>query len=329
MITLYNAVMAGSFPAILLLLTLLTGAFWLLDRFKFAPARRAAAQSAVNTFDTETADKIRVSGGEAEVEAVRNSLADKHLKMPWWLEYTAGFFTVIAAVFVLRSFVAEPFRIPSSSMMPTLQDGDLILVNKFTWGLRMPVFDTVLIPVSSPKRGDPIVFRFPENPSIDYIKRVVALPGDVVEYSGKKLILNGKPVPTTTLPDFFDPEAAASGLNPAMLRADPKLSYMRQFKETMPNADGDIEHRVLNNPFLGASMGQSRIHRGQWKNACTYLTDGIRCTVPAGHYFAMGDNRDNSEDSRYWGFVPDKNIVGKAFFIWMNFSTPSRIGAFK
>ena len=329
MITFYSAVMAGSFPAILLLLTLLTGVFWLLDRVRFAPARKAAADAALAAFDAEAAPKIRVSGGEAEVEQVRHTLADKHLKMPWWLEYTAGFFTVICAVFVLRSFVAEPFRIPSSSMMPTLQDGDLILVNKFTWGLRMPVFDTVLIPVSKPKRGDPIVFRYPEDPTKDYIKRVVAIGGDTVEYTAKKVTINGKAVPTIALPDFFDPSAAASGLNPALLRADPQLAYMRQFKETLPNTDGAIEHRLLNNPFLNASMGQSRIPQGPWKSACTILADGIRCNVPAGHYFVMGDNRDNSEDSRYWGFVPDKNIVGKAFFIWMNFSAPSRIGSFK
>ena len=181
MMTLFNAVMSGSFPAILLVLTLLTGAFWLLDRFRFAPTRKAAAQAAVSKFDLDAAPSIRVSGGEAEVSSVREKLLDTHLKMPWWLEYTAGFFTVIFAVFILRSFVAEPFRIPSSSMMPTLQDGDLILVNKFTWGLRMPVFNTVLVPVSEPKRGDVIVFRYPEDQTKDYIKRVVGRPGDVVE----------------------------------------------------------------------------------------------------------------------------------------------------
>ena len=318
MTTLIDAVLAGSFPAILLLLTVFTGAMWLLDRFKFAPKRQAAAEAACGQFDANSAHSLRAAGGESEVLKARNTLREQHLKMPVWLDYTAGFFTVILAVFMLRSFVAEPFRIPSASMMPTLQAGDLILVNKFTWGLRMPVFNNTLLEVNKPQRGEVIVFRYPKDEKLDYIKRVIALPGDTIEYNNKVLSLNGKAIDIKPLPDLLDADGSASGA-PA--------SYVTMQTEFLPRENAaPYAHNLLITPGRSSTVSGGRLH--SHKDACTYLPDGIRCTVPAGHYFVMGDNRDNSEDSRYWGFVPDRNIVGKAFFIWMNFSSLSRIGSF-
>jgi signal peptidase I len=315
MMTLINAVMAGSFPAILLALTILTGIMWLLDRYRFAPKRRAAALAAEQQFD---ANEYALNGADAG--EARSNLREAQLKMPWWLDYTAGFFTVILAVFVLRSFVAEPFRIPSASMMPTLQSGDLILVNKFTWGLRMPVYNTQLLSIGLPDRGDVIVFRFPPNESQDYIKRVVALPGDTLEYNNKVLSINGKVLTTASMPDVLDETGEASG---------EKMIYVKHMTESLPRADGQTKtHALFTSPnrhsaIMGASLGKHA-------QSCTYLPAGIKCTVPAGHYFAMGDNRDNSLDSRYWGFVPEKNIVGKAFFIWMNLDGKfNRLGSFQ
>jgi signal peptidase I len=315
MTTLINAVMAGSFPAILLALTIVTGIMWLLDYYRFAPKRKAAAAAAEQQFDANA----YALNSEDATEA-RSKLRTSHLKMPWWLEYTAGFFTVILAVFVLRSFVAEPFRIPSASMMPTLQNGDLILVNKFTWGLRMPVYNAKLLDVGLPQRGDVIVFRFPPNESQDYIKRVVALPGDTLEYNNKVLSINGKVLRTQVMPDVLDETGEASG---------DKMSYVKQIAESLPRADGtSYEHLLFNTPGRSPTIAGGRLH--SHPQACTYLPDGIKCTVPAGHYFTMGDNRDNSLDSRYWGFVPEKNIVGKAFFIWMNLDGKfNRLGSFK
>jgi signal peptidase I len=315
MMTLINAVMTGSFPAILLTLTGVTGIMWVLDYYRFAPKRKAAALAAEQQFDANAYALNPTEAGEA-----RGKLRETHLKMPWWLEYTAGFFTVILAVFVLRSFVAEPFRIPSASMMPTLQSGDLILVNKFTWGLRLPVYNTKLLDTGLPNRGDVIVFRFPPNESQDYIKRVVGLPGDVLEYNNKILSVNGKVVDAKPLVDVLDETGDASG---------DKMSYVKQFSEALPRAGGEpYSHLIFNSPNRSSAIIGGRLF--SHSEACVYLPAGIKCTVPAGHYFAMGDNRDNSLDGRYWGFVPEKNIVGKAFFIWMNLDGKfNRLGGFQ
>lgn len=235
-------------------------------------------------------------------------LRAKDAKEPLWVEWGAGFFPVILVVFGLRSFVVEPFKIPSGSMIPTLLVGDFILVNKFTYGIRLPVINKKIISINEPQRGDVMVFRYPEDPSLDYIKRVVGLPGDVVAYQNKKLTINGQPVVSTKLEDYLHPE---------------RLYYSEQFSEKL----GDVNHRLLNDrdapTFIsGASNFPDREN-------CTYNSDGVICKVPAGHYFMMGDNRDNSRDSRYWGFVPEENIVGKAFFIWLNLSDLGRIGSFR
>ncbi|RPE64550.1 signal peptidase I [Tibeticola sediminis] len=297
----------GNFELLLFAASLVTGLYWVAERWHFLPARRAAAARLEQEAEARRAEQERlglVSDASAPVEAARERL----LMQPWWLDWTAGLFPVIVSVFLLRSFVVEPFKIPSGSMIPTLLVGDLILVNKYTYGLRLPVLRTKITEGTPPRRGDVVVFRYPPKPSVDYIKRVVGVPGDEVAYLNKRLTINGQPVPTRALPDFFDEDA---------------MRYFPQFEETL---DGRA-HRLLNDPdrpamVLGASDFRFRDH-------CRYSVEGVVCRVPEGHYFMMGDNRDNSLDSRYWGFVPDANIVGRAFFIWMSFSKLNRIGSFQ
>ncbi|PPC82434.1 MAG: signal peptidase I [Methylotenera sp.] len=220
---------------------------------------------------------------------------------PVLVEYAKSFFPVILAVFLIRSFIVEPFKIPSGSMMPTLLAGDFILVNKFTYGLRVPIVNNTFFTVNQPERGDVIVFHYPPNPSIDYIKRVVGLPGDKVSYQDKRLTINGRPV---ELEDAGSYEYVMSGLN---------IVEAKQYHEQLGAKNHDIlVHDVVGNydpDTIGAKFAE-----------------GEEVTVPDGHYLAMGDNRDNSSDSRVWGFVPEQNLVGKAFFIWMNFDQGSRIG---
>jgi signal peptidase I len=229
-------------------------------------------------------------------------------KDPWWVEYGASFFPVILIVFVLRSFLVEPFKIPSGSMIPTLQVGDFILVNKYTYGIRLPVVNVKLIEMNSPQRGDVMVFRYPEDPSLDYIKRVIGVPGDKISFQNKRLTINGSPVPTVRQNDYLHPE---------------RLQYSGQYSETI----GSTRYQTLNDDEAPPYISGAILYPG--RENCSYNSAGVICTVPPGHYFVLGDNRDNSRDSRYWGFVPEENIVGKAFFIWLNFSDPKRIGAFK
>jgi signal peptidase I len=218
---------------------------------------------------------------------------------------------------VLRSFLFEPFKIPSGSMIPTLHIGDLILVNKFHYGIRLPVINLKLTDGTPVARGDVMVFRYPPKPSLDYIKRVVGVPGDKIAYLNKVLTINGQPISKASIPEFFDADT---------------MRYSKQFEEALPigSTPDDMNklraHRLLNDDNVPNFV--SGITDFAFKDNCTYNVEGLECTVPAGHYFMMGDNRDNSLDSRYWGFVPEKNIVGKAFFIWMNFASPSRVGAF-
>ncbi|MGE0072939.1 MAG: signal peptidase I, partial [Thiomonas sp.] len=197
-----------NFTLLLFILLIVTGVFWFAERWYFAPQRRRAAKAAAEQLQARRAalqqQGLALDGAvatEAQIEAARERVQ----RQPWWLEWTAGLFPVILVVFLLRSFVAEPFKIPSGSMEPTLVPGDLILVNKFIYGLRLPLLDTRLTPGEAPQRGDVIVFRLPKDPRIDYIKRIVGLPSDTVSYEDKHLVINGKPVPETPLPDYFDP----------------------------------------------------------------------------------------------------------------------------
>jgi len=258
------------FALLLVALTGVAGVVWLFDWLFLARVR------------TRRAEAIKAMTALSEAE--RDARARAALQEPIPIEYARSFFPVLLVILLFRSFVAEPFKIPSGSMMPTLLVGDFILVNKFAYGLRLPVLNTKILDVGKPKRGDVFVFRYPQNPKEDYIKRVIGLPGDEITYRNKTLLVNGKQVEETDL-------GAYTGASEPGHRVDGV-----QVKHE--NLEG-VEHRILENPQVWVG------HEGSW-------------TVPAGHYFAMGDNRDNSADSRFWGFVPEENLVGKAFVIWMN-----------
>jgi len=301
----YFGLVDGNFALLLFLATVITGLYWLAESFHFLPQRRRAAALLEEESVRRRAElaKKGISQVDGDIAEARHRL----IMQPWWLDWTAGLFPVILAVFVLRSFLFEPFKIPSGSMIPTLLIGDLILVNKFHYGLRLPVINTKITEGNKPQRGDVMVFRYPPKPSMDYIKRVVGVPGDEVAYLNKTLTINGKLVPKAALPDFFD---------------DDVMRYFKQFEET---TDGR-KYRLLNDDNRPAFVPGADDFR--FKQNCRYSIEGVICKVPEGHYFMMGDNRDNSLDSRYWGFVPDANIVGRAFFVWMNFGNFRRIGSF-
>jgi len=233
------------FSLVLAILVFVTGIIWAVDHFLFAKKR------------------------QQQVEQVKDPIV---------VEYAKFLFPVVAIVFVLRGFIAEPFRIPSGSMLPTLEVGDFILVNKSSYGIRIPVLNYKLIEIDDPKRGDVVVFRYPEDPSIDYIKRVIGLPGDKIAYYNKTLYVNG------------DPQTQVA-------KGSYEVQHYGQFARLQEKLN-NIEHDILLNQYIA--------------------NPDMTYEVPAGHYFVMGDNRDNSRDSRVWGFVPDENLVGRAFFVWMN-----------
>lgn len=303
----YVGMVEGNFPLLLFLATVVTGIYWLAERFYFLPQREKSSK-ALEAANAQRHAELARQGVQAE-QTDLSEARSRLLAQPWWLDWTAGLFPVIVAVFVLRSFLFEPFKIPSGSMIPTLLVNDLILVNKFHYGIRLPVIFTKVWDNNEPQRGDVMVFRYPPKPSLDYIKRVVGVPGDEVAYLNKSLTVNGQPVPKKALPDFFDEDA---------------LRYAKQFEET--TADGSRNYRILNDADRPAFVQATDDF--PYRDNCRYSSEGVVCKVPQGHYFMMGDNRDNSLDSRYWGFVPEKNIVGKAFFVWMNFGNLKRIGSF-
>lgn len=296
-----------NFALILFLLLLVTFVAWLAEKLLLRPARQRKAEQEVAEFDAALAPALLRSHGEKAVQAQRHGLIATRMRQPLWVEYTAGLFPVIFIVFALRSFVVEPFKIPSGSMIPTLMIGDLILVNKFTYGVRLPIIHTKVVPLGEPERGDVMVFRFPRDNSVDYIKRVVGVPGDTVSYLNKRLVINGEPVELDPDGAFIDTE---------------RLNEIPRYIETL----GDKPHKVLTE--LNKPPDIRPVEAFPMMENCQYSTAGLVCKVPEGHYFMMGDNRENSLDSRFWGFVPEANIVGRAFFIWMNFGDLSRIGAF-
>ena len=271
--------MANKFSLFLVLLTLVTGIVWALEKFVWAKKRQqklADVEAQTNGLDAETSAKVTAQ--------------------PWWGENSVSIFPVIAFVLILRSFIYEPFQIPSGSMMPTLLVGDFILVEKYAYGLKDPVWRAQLVETGKPERGDVMVFKYPPNPSIDYIKRVVGLPGDTIRYSSRKEIcIQAK---------------GTSSCKPVKLSHVEESQFIQdgvpliQLNEQL----GDVEHQILVNP-----LRRDRVHAYQPRNGVN------EWVVPAGHYFVMGDNRDNSSDSRYWGFVPEANLVGKAVAIWISF----------
>src|SRR5450830_1444359 len=300
-------VILGNFALILFVLMVLTGLVWCLDVFYLSKQRRKAADRALAEFDARQS-KLAAEGIKSDAGGSRATIEAALLRQPTWVEYSGSFFPVIALVFCLRSFLYEPFKIPSSSMVPTLLVGDLILVNKFTYGIRLPILNKKIINVSDPQRGDVMVFKYPKDTSVDYIKRVVGVPGDKIVYKNKHLTINGKEASYQPLPDFLD---------------DENLAYYKQWQENLTGVD----HKILTDeraPNFVPNPDAFPQHE-----LCSYNTEGFACTVPPGQYFMMGDNRDNSLDSRYWGFVPDQNIVGKAFFVWMNLGNIKRVGSFK
>ena len=303
----FFGVIEGNFALLLMLATGITGLYWLAERLYFMPSRRKAVERAVADVQKRREDLARQGIDKVDL-SFEDTTRQKMLAQPWWLDWTAGLFPVILAVFVLRSFMFEPFKIPSGSMIPTLRVGDLILVNKFHYGLRLPVFNTKVIANNEPKRGDVMVFRYPPQPSLDYIKRVIGLPGDEVAYLNKRLTVNGQPVPRSNQPDFFEGE---------------QMRYVKQFGEELEGRRYNTLNDEMRPPFV------SPIADFAFRENCRYPAEGVVCKVPTGHYFMMGDNRDNSLDSRFWGFVPEANIVGKAFFVWMNFGDLGRIGSFE
>ncbi len=247
------------FALVLVVLTLVAGIGWVIDKVWFAQARNERVKTAQKASPEPLSDE--------QIRSVEN--------LPTWADLSRSMFPVLAFVLVLRSFIVEPFQIPSGSMIPTLQVGDFILVNKFSYGLRLPVINTKVVPIADPKRGDVVVFKFPKDPSVNYIKRLVGLPGDVIAYHNKTIFVNGVEQKQTFVAD----------LPPDTLMSE--------------NLSG-VEHEIHNTPMRAGI-------EGEW-------------TVPAGKYFVMGDNRDNSNDSRYWEFVPDSLMVGKAFAVWMHWA---------
>ncbi|MGL0961256.1 signal peptidase I [Vibrio vulnificus] len=272
--------MANTFSLILVIVTLITGVVWLLEKLVWAKKR----QQKVAEIESQT-----VNGLDAQ------TLAEAKMQ-PWWVENSVSIFPVIAFVLVLRSFIYEPFQIPSGSMMPTLLVGDFILVEKYAYGLKDPVWRTQLVETGKPERGDIVVFKYPPSPNIDYIKRVAGLPGDTVRYNRQKEICiqpKGESVCHMAIRNnVVESEFIQDGIN--LTQTDEQL--------------GEVKHQILVNP-----LRQDRVE------AYAPRAGVSEWVVPQGQYFVMGDNRDNSADSRYWGFVPEANLVGKAVAIWISF----------
>lgn len=258
--------MIFDFSAIMVFLVAISGAIWAFDAVLFAPKRRA------------------------QFAGVDNGDDDTEPPPPVVVDYARSFFPIFLIVLILRSFIVEPFRIPSGSMIPTLLVGDFILVNKYNFGIRLPLINKKVIELGTPGRGDVIVFRYPQDPSTPFIKRVVGIPGDKVVYRDRRLFINDEEISQDKIGTYVGLKSAAQ--HTGAILADEDL-YGRH-------------HQILLTP---------RGHNPSFSGV-----------VPPGNYFVLGDNRDNSRDSRYWGYVPDENLVGRAFMIWMNWDRGPELG---
>ncbi|MDX3773977.1 signal peptidase I [Chromatiaceae bacterium AAb-1] len=280
--------MAGYFAIFLVLLTLGSGLIWLIDALVLAPKRKAKVETAL------------ASGGAK----LSDEELDKIAAQPQIAETAKSIFPVIAAITILRSFIYEPFQIPSGSMMPTLLVGDFILVEKFSYDIKDPVWRKTLYSNNKPARGDVAVFKYPEQPTVDYIKRIVGLPGDRIIYRDKQVFIE--------TPCRAGAATGCGSLQKVALQLESEGEFyqdmmpQRRYREQL----GEVAHDILRTP--------SRIEPTYafFRQAGTAIDEFV---VPEGHYFVLGDNRDNSRDSRFWGFVPEDNLVGKAVFIWMSF----------
>ncbi|ETX10683.1 signal peptidase [Marinomonas ushuaiensis DSM 15871] len=268
--------MGFDFELILAVAFLVTGAFWVFDRVVYYPKRKEI----LDNMATEARDVLHKDAQQRLAET------------PKFVAEVKSYFVIIAVIFCLRSFVVEPFQIPSGSMLPTLKIGDFILVNKFDYGIRLPVLNTTIIPTTQPERGDVVVFKYPLDPSLNYIKRLIGLPGDQVSYHNKVLTVNGQQV-------------SKDLLSKLSISLNPSREPVELFNENI----GGIEHEIYNSY-------RNTPHEGDW-------------VVPEGHYFVMGDNRDNSADSRFWGFVPEENMKGRAFYVWLHWDEFFSIPSFK
>lgn len=260
------------FALVLVIAVAVTGVGYAADVFFFAKKRKRAVSAFLNQPQRSVMDAEVINQLEKE---------------PLWAEYSRSFFPVLFLVLIVRSFVVEPFQIPSGSMLPTLKIGDFILVNKFSYGLRLPVGNNRVVEIADPQRGDVMVFRYPKDDKVNYIKRVIGLPGDRLRYENKVLYINGEPV--------------AQQFVAALPAGNPNRKLLRE-------SLGEAEHEIYNSLQPGQNMRE--------------------VVVPEGHYFVMGDNRDHSNDSRYWGFVPEDHIVGKAFAVWMHWEGWSSMPSF-
>jgi len=271
--------MIFDFSSIMVLLVAASGAIWAIDTLFFAPKRYAAATE--NQTDSD-----------ADAKAVVDQISPP--TPPVLVDYARSFFPVFLIVLILRSFIVEPFRIPSGSMIPTLLVGDFILVNKFNYGIRLPLINKKVIELGAPKRGEVVVFRYPLDPSTPYIKRVIGIAGDKIDYRDKRLYINDEEIEHDKIGTYV-------GLKSSAQHTGSKLAEEDLFGQA---------HQILLSPRRS--------------------TQSFSGVVPEGQYFVLGDNRDNSRDSRYWGYVPDANLVGRAFMIWMNWDHGpelSRIGS--
>ena len=256
--------------------------------------------------ETKANESLKTNGVNRE-QIIEEKTKDI-LKRPKYLDWTSDLFPLVFVIFIIRSFIVEPFTIPSGSMMPTLIKGDNILVSKYSYGVKLPVVWNTLIGGSDVKRGDIVVFHYPLEPRVNYIKRAIGLPGDTIEYKNKELFINGTKIVEEKMEDYTYPK-------------EPKVTL--QFNENLLG----VNHRILIEPNASGTI--TKVLSKSASDNCEYAEEYVKCVVPKNEYFMMGDNRDGSLDSRYWGFVPEKNLVGKAFYIWSNWGDMSRFGSIK